>query len=250
MEIELLQFPYSTFNEKARWALDYKRVSYSQRNLLPGPHALTVKRLTGSTTTPVVRFDSQVVNESAKIIDELERRFPDPQLYPTTEENRDEALRIQAWIDTDIGPRTRRCVLEKIIGDAQYTARLFGAGHSRLSRWLYAASFPLARSLIRKGNGIMGAESLVDGERALEEALHFVAARSRRTGYLVGDRFSVADLSAASILAAATNPPNSSMDRPLPRPTALETWTAHWAKHPGIAWVLEMYANHRHKGAA
>lgn len=247
MDLELLQFPYSTFNEKVRWALDYKALAYRQRNLLPGPHMPVVKRLTGSTTTPVVRFGAQAIGDSARIIDELETRYPQPPLYPRDATERTEALRIQAWVDNDIGPRSRRCVLHHIIGDARYTARLFGAGQANITIWLYALTFPLARGLIRAGNGITDASSLADGDAAMREALDFVAERCGDNGYCCGKSFSVADLALASILAGGANPPASSMDRPQPRPAGLETWTAQWSGDPGMAWVLEMYAKHRYQ---
>lgn len=245
MDLELLQFPYSTFNEKARWALDFKGVAYRPRNLLPGPHIARLKRLTGNTTTPVLRIDDVYIDDSARIIDELERRFPVPRLYPADAEARAEALRIQAWVDEDIGPRTRRSILHRIIADARYTAELFGEGRSPIVRRLYAATFPLARGLIRRGNGIAGPDSIADGDAAMADALEFAARRSAATGFCVGNEFTVADLALASILAGGANPPNSTMERPAPRPAALEQWTARWATHPGMAWVLRMYAEFR-----
>lgn len=245
MDLELLQFPYSTFNEKVRWALDFKGLHYSRRNLLPGPHIARLKRLTGNTTTPVLRIGDIYIDDSARIIAELERRFPQPNLYPDDAEARTEALRIQTWIDTDIGPRTRRSILHRIIADARYTAELFGEGQAPLTRRLYAATFPLARGLIRRGNGITGPASIADGDEAMAAALEFAATRTAATGFCVGSAFSVADLALASILAGGANPPGSTMDRPSPRPAALEQWTARWATHPGMAWVLRMYADFR-----
>ena len=53
---ELIQFPYSHYNEKVRWALDHKRVPHRRRNLLPGPHAFLVKRLSSQTQVPLLRL--------------------------------------------------------------------------------------------------------------------------------------------------------------------------------------------------
>ena len=75
--VELLQFPYSNFNEKARWALDWKGIPHRRRNLLPGPHALAVRRIAPETTVPVLRFPDTVVQGSARIVAELDRRYPD-----------------------------------------------------------------------------------------------------------------------------------------------------------------------------
>ena len=64
---ELLQFPYSHFNEKARWALDHKRVPHQRRNLLPGPHAVQLKRLTGqSSWFSVSGSEGQTVHEGPR----------------------------------------------------------------------------------------------------------------------------------------------------------------------------------------
>ena len=64
-------------------------------------------------------------------------------------------------------------------------------------------------------------------------------------GQLVGDRFTVADLTAAALLAPCANPPNSAMARPQPMPEALAGWGQQWADHPGTAWVLDQYRRHR-----
>ena len=73
--IELLQFRHSPYNERVRWALDLKRVPHRRRGLLPGPHLATVRRLTGRTTTPVLRHDGQPIVGSARIIEWLDARY-------------------------------------------------------------------------------------------------------------------------------------------------------------------------------
>ncbi|MDP6814619.1 MAG: hypothetical protein QF582_15500, partial [Alphaproteobacteria bacterium] len=64
-------------------------------------------------------------------------------------------------------------------------------------------------------------------------------------GYLVGDRFSVADLAAAALLAPSANPPNSPMSRPEPMPAGATAWVERWADHPGVAWVRQRYLDDR-----
>jgi hypothetical protein len=55
-EIVLHQFPASHFNEKARWALDWKGLPHRRASYLPGPHAPRIRRLTGQTATPVLEL--------------------------------------------------------------------------------------------------------------------------------------------------------------------------------------------------
>ena len=53
--VVLHQFPFSHFNERARWGLDWKRVAHRRQNHLPGPgtapghHASRFPRMTAAT---------------------------------------------------------------------------------------------------------------------------------------------------------------------------------------------------------
>jgi glutathione S-transferase len=82
------------------------------------------------------------------------------------------------------------------------------------------------------------------------EALDFVAEHGGADRPLVGDAFSVADLTAASLLAPAVNPPHPDVSRPEPMPEALRVWNARWADHPGTGWVLAQYRLHRPPSSA
>lgn len=82
MHTTLFQFTYSHFNEKARWALDFKRVPHARKSLVPGLHVAKVKRMTGQSAVPVLTLDGKVVFDSTRVIEALERRYPDPALYP------------------------------------------------------------------------------------------------------------------------------------------------------------------------
>ena len=72
----------SHYNEKVRWALDHKRVPHVRRAAVPGRHGAIARRLTGGKTFPVLVLDGQAIGDSTRIIEVLERRFPDPALYP------------------------------------------------------------------------------------------------------------------------------------------------------------------------
>ncbi|MEQ9639275.1 MAG: glutathione S-transferase [Alphaproteobacteria bacterium] len=248
-DIELLQFPYSHFNEKARWALDFKGLAHRRRSLMPGPHMGEMKRLTGQTKTPALHVGDTYVTGSAAIIDWLERNVPEPALYPADPDQRARALELQARFDSDVGPQVRIGALSALLQSQGYMAAMFGEGQSAPKRFVYRCLFPFAAGKIRQGNGITGPESI---ERAIEvsrAALDLVAAETAATGYLVGDGFSVADLAAASLLAVCADPPNSTMSRPKPIPPAFQAWLDRWADHPGTAWVLEMYRRHRNAAA-
>src|SRR5258706_14064196 len=78
-------FTVSHFNEKIRWAIDFKRVPHVRRALLPGFHFRRVWSMTGQTAVPVLVLDGRPIHDSTRIIAALERAYPEPPLYPRSE---------------------------------------------------------------------------------------------------------------------------------------------------------------------
>src|SRR3954452_14164730 len=72
----------SNYNEKARWALDYKGIPHVRRAAVPGSHAKVARRLSGGTTFPVLVLDGKAIGDSTRIIEPLEARPRAPPLYP------------------------------------------------------------------------------------------------------------------------------------------------------------------------
>jgi glutathione S-transferase len=244
-DIELIQFRFSPYNEKVRWALDHKGLAHRRRSLLPGPHLPIVRRLTGQTATPVLRLGSEIVFGSSRILRRIEAEYPAPPLVPTDPEEAKRAEEIERRFDEDWTPRFRRPVLAAMLPIPGYFAAVFGQGASALQRKIYGLVLPLAAPLVRRGNGIAGLASIEDGNSAAREALDFVARETEKTGYLIGARFTVADLAAASCLAPLVDPPHPDMRRPEPHPPAVADWLARWRDHPAADWVRAMYRKHR-----
>src|SRR5262245_4353788 len=120
-DLELFQFRYSHYNEKVRWALDFKGLPYRRTDLLPGPHARVLKKLTGQTQTPVLRMKGEYVHDSAWIIERLELIFKDaPSLYPRDEAIRNRALEIAHHFDFVVGPAARVCAFVGMLDSGDY----------------------------------------------------------------------------------------------------------------------------------
>lgn len=245
----LHHFQLSHYNEKARWALDFKGIAHVRRSLLPGPHMIRTRRISGQTSVPLLSFDGDVVAGSARIVDELEKRFPQPPLYPADPAARSEALELQAWFDAEIGPEIRRAYFYDVLPGSTYAAEGFIIGRSALTKTLYRMLFPAIRAVMMRDMNIDAAGAARGVERT-KEGLDLVASRSAVTGYLVGDRFSVADLTAAALLSPAVMPPQFPYQLPEPRSPGLQRWLARWSDHPGTKWVLNIYARHRGASAA
>ena len=249
-ELELLQFHSSHFNEKARWALDWKGLPHRRTSLLPGPHMPRVKRLTGQTSTPVLRVDERAVAGSARILEELEALQPDPPLFPAEPQARAAVDRLQAHFDEEVGPPVRTALFSVLLDEAGFLCRIFDRDRPAWQRWAYRSTFPLVKPLVRRGNGVTDEAAVEAAFAATEAALDLVAERSAGTGYLVGDGFTAADLAAAALLAPTVRLEHPDMQRPAPIPGAVLEWIERWESHPGAAWVRETYRRHRPVPAA
>lgn len=245
----LHQFQFSHYNEKARWALDFKGVAHVRHSLLPGPHMIPMMRVSGQKSVPVLCLGEEVIAGSDKIIDALEKRFPQPPLYPADDGRRREALETARWFDEELGPQIRRAYFFDVLPGSTYAAEGFLNGRGALTRTLYRAVFPAIRAVMMRDMKI-DAPGAALGVEKTREALDRVAERSAATGYLAGDTFTVADLTAAALLSPAVMPPQFPYPVPEPRSPGLEHWLARWKDHPGAAWVLEMYRQHRGTSAA
>lgn len=90
----------SYFSAKPRPALRYKHVPFDE--ILPTPRAYreVIRPRTGLSQIPVlVTPDGEVIQDSSEILDELERRFPDPPLYPRTPVQKMVGLVLELYAD-------------------------------------------------------------------------------------------------------------------------------------------------------
>src|SRR4051794_37684197 len=107
----------SNYNEKARWALDYKRIPHVRRAVVPGRHARIAAKLSGGTTLPVLVLDGRAVGDSTRIIAALERCHPEPPLYPSDPAERARALELEDFFDEQLGPHSRLLALHHMLPD-------------------------------------------------------------------------------------------------------------------------------------
>lgn len=238
----LHQFPSSHYNEKARWALDWKSIRHKRKSYLPGPHAGAIKKLTGQTSTPVLEIDGSVTAGSAAIVDRLEESFPETRpLYPSDSNRRAEALAIQKRFDEEVGPAARTALFSVSLDEGNWITRIFASPHPLPTRLIYRMAIPIAKRKVSKAYRTHDEAHVGECRRIIDEALDFVAATAGSEGFLVGDEFSIADLTCASLLAVLADPPHVDMRRPRPLPATVEMFLSQYEQHPGIGWVRGMY---------
>jgi glutathione S-transferase len=235
----LWQYNFSNFNEKARWALDFKHVPHVRRSLLPGGPRAMAFSLRG--TLPVLDLDGERIVDSTRIIAAVERRFPQPALYPDDPRERTAALELEDFFDEQAGHELRRAGFYQWQASPRFLSNLLTTGRGPATRAFVRVMLPGALVYARRRYRIYPA----DAEQArvkLGAALDRIIAEPKPSGYLVGESFSVADLAAAALLFPLAMPAQLQYRFPeLPDWGALRPLT----EHPAVDWIREMYRRHR-----
>ncbi len=243
----LWQVQVSHYVEKVRWGLDHKRVPHIRRSLLPGLHAVKTKRLTGDTsTTPVLTIDGRSIGDSTRIIAAVEQRWPQPPLYPEDPEQRRRALELEEFFDEELGPHIRRAFYQELLPNSALVAPLFTSGRPVATRAVLRAGFPALRVAMRRRFQI-SAESAAHSRAKMVAAVDRLEREISPSGYLVGDSFTVADLTAAALFYPVARPPQFPYaivaDDDLP--ASWREFVDSLAHRPGGRWVADIYRLHR-----
>lgn len=241
----LYQFPLSLYCEKTRWNLDIKGIDYDCRDLLPGPHAITAWRLAHQRALPILQDGKKSIGDSSKIALYLDQHYPQYPLLPVDPTSRQQVLKLEAWFD-ELGDHVRRYCWSMAINDPEVNQIFFGfKGYTPWQQRLAETSKPLLRLMIRRTFGVYE-QQIVHSQGRIAEALPQLETwlKGNTNSYLVGDHFSLADLTAASMLAPLIGPNNSPWaDARLPRVDQQQR-TALRASMAG-QWVLRLYQHYR-----
>jgi glutathione S-transferase len=241
----LITIPISHYCEKARWGLDYCGLDYREEAHIQLFHWRHSKRAAGSKTVPVLVDGPDVFADSSDIVRHVAvQAGRDQDLYP--DEHRAEIHRLEADFDA-FGVETRKL----------FYAALRRPGGARFLRfnshgapWWEAAAlrvaYPFALGFIARYLDVTE-EAVVEAQEKISDVLDAVALRLRDgRRYLMGDTFTAADLSFASLAAPIAFP----QEYGVPLPTRDEALAhapdagRYW-EHPAVEFSLRMYAEHR-----
>lgn len=248
-ELILHQFPISHYCEKVRWILDHKRLPYRVHNQFPGLHARHNQRRVGRASVPVLVDGHHAIGNSSDIALYLDDQFPEPKLIPSEPAARAEVLALEAFFDDAAGVYGRRYIYSYVLRDPKLFERVFFPEYSRRARFLgKLTAGPLTRRIAAMYDcGPEAIESsLAQVERALARLEELTGGDSSR--YLVGDTFTLADITAASMLGPLLSPPGTPwvLDFDIP---ALSAYREQLAARPAGRWVLARFAHDRRRSA-
>ena len=248
----LVTIPISHFCEKARWALDRAGIDYVEQPHLQLVHILAARQAGGGSTVPVfVTDEGDALGESAAILRWADERVPDDRrLYPPGELGL-EAAAVEARLDRGLGPDGRLWLYHETLPVVRELEPWALAGIPRWERRLFRAGAPALGFALRRFLGV-DAHSAATALERVEDVFDEMAGRlSDGRPFLLGERFTAADLTFASLAAPALLP--TAYGSPLPPPSVLPESTARVVNrlraHPAGLFADRLYAEERARPA-
>ena len=253
---QLTGIAFSHYVEKARWALDRFAVPYQDRRVLPFFHFAAVYRVHGGKlgrkdkastrfSTPVLRTDDgRILCDSAEIVRYVSDRYaPAGQhLYPTTE-----VSELEHAFHDELGPYTRRAAYGMFFSAPELLKDVARHNVSGLQASAFNALYPVVKTGLSRALGVDPARVQRAIDKTLREFERVSARLADGRPYLVGDRFSAADLTFASLAAPAVVQPEYSSW--LPPVEALPSDVAARARAlretPAGAFVMRLFRDER-----
>ncbi len=223
MDLELLELYLSPWSERMRWVLDLKGLPYRRRSYQPIVDEAELRQKTGMTTAPVLFADGEVIGDSDVSVDWLEIHHPSPALLPA-----DAALRAQV--------RVFELAATEALAPC---ARLAWIGRVKAMNLQ-----PIADHFAAKYSWSPEAEAR--GARLVRVLLADLTPHVAAHGYLVGDAFTRADVTVATMLAGAFgHPPDELFELEPALRSIFEPPTVDPALTPLRRWRDDLYRRHR-----
>jgi glutathione S-transferase len=240
----LWHIPFSHYSEKARWALDYKGIAH-RRRVLGSDYLIKVWRATGQGKLPVLLLDGRAIADSTRIIATLEERYPEPALYPRDSAARQRALALEDDLDETLGPALRAAVVTPLFRhDPDIALRMLTTG-------MGSKAYPGLRRVLRvfpwyyRLRHRISERNLERDQATVATALDRIEQVRQGRAYLVGEVFTVADLTAASLLGPLLQPAELQYRLQIKLPAYLEDYRNGLLRHPALQWAAGIYRLHR-----
>lgn len=247
--MELYQFPISHYCEKARWALQIKQLEFHEINSPPGLHKLILKirapQARPPLTVPLLTDGNSLIQGSSAIVDFAQRNPQGPPLGFDDPDLMRECQQKEQFLTDEVAPVLRSIAYGFFLPRKKFLLQTWGMGLPTAARaWLLIA-YPVLKRLISR---MYDTENLHVHHTRFNSALERLDSECERSHFLIGNRFSRADLAMAALLAPLDFPAEHPYPWPGPYPEDYRTFCLQHAERPCIRRVHSLYRNFRTRG--
>lgn len=244
METCLYQFSVSHYCEKARWALDYKGISYRVRNLLPGRHIKTIRAIAPETSVPVLQIDDKYIQGSDQIISYLDQHYPDKRLTPDDPELLKQVLQWERFAADKIADPLLSFFYHFLLQEPKILIPLLSRGGPWYGPlWLNLGFSTLNRRM--RGAYQINSRTAQVAMLVVDKAIKHLESHLTTHTYLAGEYFTRADLSVAALLSPLVQPERGYIKPETLGHDRLSDYRNSHLKNPVFRWVNTLYNTYR-----
>jgi glutathione S-transferase len=242
--LRLYTFSLSHFSEKIRWTLSASDIAFEEVPWTPFFHVPSALRRGGKTTVPILETTGMTVQDSTRILLWLEQNRAPFSLLPTHPPERDAALAVEARFD-HAGSHVVRYAYSTVLDDVESVVRFWTVDASPRQARVIRRWFPVLRWVFRRKLR-MSAASVAQSREAIASSVEWLESQGvADRPYLIGDRLTIADLTAAALLAPLACPDEHPIYGSARYRAGIEPLVRSWQDGPAFAWVRQMYRLHR-----
>jgi glutathione S-transferase len=248
LRVKLVTIGFSHFCEKARWGLDRSSLPYTEESHAPLAHILAVFRAGGKRTVPVLVTDDGVFDDSTDILKYVDPFLPeDARLYPEDPAARREVEELEELFDRKLGPRVRRWAYSWLAYDRSIVGPMFEASMTAREKKIAPVLISVGLAAVKRTMRITPA--LRESELAkIRDMFKALDERLSRGKFLVGDKFSAADLTLAALSAPLVVPAeNPWLPNIADAPAEMQKQIADMRMTKAGAHVLGLYRDERNR---
>ena len=240
--VELYTFAISHFSEKVRWVLDLEGILYEEKQLLPGLHFFTTRRLASKNTVPVLRHGGIIIQGSTEIVRAVPGIFgarrldPPASLAAACEE-------LETLADQAFGRGVQKIAYAALLPERQRMTELWSLGRGPWAKLFYAVTYPGIARAVKRMYRAEPAE-VERAKTAFRRALLRTDELLSHHPFLLGESLTRADICVAALIAPLLSPPEHDIQFS-PYPAALQDFVDELANSPTARHVRRLYRDYR-----
>ena len=206
-DFRLITFPVSHYCEKARWALTRLNLPYIEERHAPLFHYLHTRRR-GGKSVPILIAGEKFITDSTDILEYLDRFAPEHlRLYPSDPVLCEKVKNWEEVFDTQLGELVRLWGYSYTLKNSSLVKKRFTYGVPFYEKLCFPIVFPIVQFMIRHCYDVNN-KTVVSALQKITEIFESVGELlSDSQTYLLGNRFTSADLTFATLATPIVRPP-------------------------------------------